>query len=129
MFVDAAARCRDVILENLRHLGFEERASVVTGDAAATVRSLGQRAERFDLVFLDPPYGKGLLVPVLEAVEASGVAAPGALVVAEHAARDEVPSQVGVLVLRDRRRYGDTVLSFYEAVGREPAHPGETSSG
>lgn len=129
VFVEADPRCRGVIEENLRTLGFEGRALVVAGDAAAAVSALGKRAERFDLVFLDPPYGKGLLVPALEAVAASGLPAPGARVVAEHAAREALPQRVGTLVRRDVRRYGDTALSFYAPDGREPSHPGETPSG
>lgn len=128
VFVDAAPRCRGVIEANLRDLGFLGRAAVITGDAVAVVSALGKRAERFDLVFIDPPYGKGLVLPALEAVAAGGLAAPGARVVAEHAAREALPERVGTLLRRDVRRYGDTALSFYAPDGREPSHPGEPSS-
>lgn len=129
VFVEADPRCRGIIEGNLRDLGFLGRARVVAGDAAAVASALGRRGERFDLVFLDPPYGKGLLIPALEAVAAGGLAAPDARVVAEHPAREALPERVGALARRDVRRYGDTALSFYAPDGREPSVPGETPSG
>lgn len=37
----------------------------------------------FDLVFLDPPYHRGLLAPAMQALEARGLLAPGALIYVE----------------------------------------------
>jgi 16S rRNA (guanine966-N2)-methyltransferase len=55
------------------------------------------------LVFLDPPYGKGLVPRALAALQAKGWIAPGALIIAE-TGRDEeafIPSGVEVLSTRD----------------------------
>jgi 16S rRNA G966 N2-methylase RsmD len=37
----------------------------------------------------------------------------GGVVVAEHHVRDEISSSYGPLALSDRRRYGETVISFF----------------
>lgn len=134
-FVDRDPRCRQVIGRNLADLGYRERARVLAGDALAVLRRLAARGERFDLVFLDPPYAAGLLVPALEAVAEGGLLAEDGLAAAEHAARDEPPARVGRLVRRARRQYGDTSLSFYApeppggerpaAAGREAVDAGE----
>jgi 16S rRNA (guanine966-N2)-methyltransferase len=63
------------------------------------------------LVFLDPPYGKDLLAPALEALRDSGWLAPAALIVAEMAARDEPPALDDVAV-EDERRYGKAKIVF-----------------
>ncbi len=57
------------------------------------------------LIFLDPPYGKGLIPPTLAALKDAGWIAPAALVVAEMAARDDLPEIDGFSV-EDERRYG-----------------------
>jgi 16S rRNA (guanine966-N2)-methyltransferase len=66
----------------------------------------------FDLVFLDPPYGRGLGARAVAAAAAGGWLAPGALVVLEERVGEAVP---GGLTLIDARRYGDTMISIARA--------------
>ncbi|MCA8867077.1 MAG: 16S rRNA (guanine(966)-N(2))-methyltransferase RsmD [Rhodobacteraceae bacterium] len=66
---------------------------------------------RFDLVFLDPPYGKGLGETALAAALVGGWLAPQALVVCEEAA--EMRPLPGYIRL-DARRYGDSWVTLLE---------------
>lgn len=128
VFVDRDARSARLIRENLAGLGFAGRGEVLAHDAQSALARLSAAGEAFDLIFLDPPYGQGLLPPLLAALAATGVLAPGGVVVAEHSRRDTLPEAAGPLIMSDRRRYGDTMLSFFSAAGREPAETGESST-
>ena len=64
----------------------------------------------FDLIFLDPPYGKGLGEAALRAASEGGWLSDGARVVYECDA-DEMPSVDG-FKLEDMRRYGETKVLF-----------------
>ncbi len=68
--------------------------------------------EACGLVFLDPPYGKGLGLSALLAAQAGGWLAPGAVVVWEENAAQFPPPGFGLL---DQRRYGDTFVTVLEA--------------
>jgi 16S rRNA (guanine966-N2)-methyltransferase len=89
-------------------------------DAGARVRHLRRDATRlgpndgapFDLVFLDPPYGRGLGEAALDAARAGGWIAPGALVIWEESAPITPPAGLHLL---ETRRYGDTILTFLRA--------------
>lgn len=70
---------------NIAHCGAEAQA--IAGDATKPPRPLHPAS----LVFLDPPYGSGLLTPALEALDAAGWIAPGALISAELGPSDPVP--------------------------------------
>ncbi|MEO0391402.1 MAG: RsmD family RNA methyltransferase, partial [Pseudomonadota bacterium] len=65
----------------------------------------------FDLVFLDPPYGRGLGNRALEA--ARDWCAPGATIVFEEAAEQDAPGGFATL---DQRRFGDTWVTMMERV-------------
>ncbi|TDK43947.1 16S rRNA (guanine(966)-N(2))-methyltransferase RsmD [Antarcticimicrobium luteum] len=65
----------------------------------------------FDLVFLDPPYGKGMGQKALMAALAGGWLAPGALIVWEESAPMEPPAGFALL---ERRRYGETHVTLLE---------------
>ena len=65
----------------------------------------------FDLVFADPPYSFAEFDDLL--VSVAGVVSSSGEVVVEHAARNDLPRSIAGLALRDRRRFGDSALSFY----------------
>ena len=68
-------------------------------------------------MFLDPPYGKGLVGLAAELLSRAGILAPGAVVVAERASRD--PGETLPAEWRERadRRYGDTRITLYDIPG------------
>jgi len=107
--------CR-FLRRNLEGLGLgPERAMVCPLPVAAVLRRWGAAAaaERFDIVFADPPYGRDLLVPTMALLVETGVAA-GGLVIAELSRREPQPSVSGLKSVR-QRVYGDTVLVCYQA--------------
>lgn len=73
-------------------------AQVIAGDATKPPRPLQPAA----LAFLDPPYGSGLLVTALEALDAAGWFAAGALICTELGAKDPIP-ETRFETLDDRR--------------------------
>lgn len=71
----------------------------------------------FNLIFLDPPYSKGLSVNALEWLAYNkAILADDALVIAEERSSEKLPEQFGILQLSDQRTYGDTGFWVYESV-------------
>jgi 16S rRNA (guanine966-N2)-methyltransferase len=66
------------------------------------------------LIFLDPPYGKGLGLLALQSAMTGGWIAPKSLVVWEEATAQPAPP--GFVPL-DQRKYGDTFVTFMQAAG------------
>lgn len=105
-FVDDLAAARALIRENVEKLGVIGETKLYRRDATR----LGPcRGESHDLVFLDPPYGRGLGERALAAAREGGWLVPGALAVWEEAADAPVTLPEGAALL-DERRYGDTVI-------------------
>ncbi len=63
VFVDLSPKVQDAIRRMLRELGGEARAQFYCGAARDY---LVRGAERFDLVFLDPPFRQNLILPLLD---------------------------------------------------------------
>jgi 16S rRNA (guanine966-N2)-methyltransferase len=108
---------RDAALEvlgrNLEALGLKGRARVMPLPVKKALKKLAVQGTKFDLVFLDPPYGRGLAAATLTALEASGLLAPEAQAVAEHSRRETLAERLGRLRLTHSRQYGDTRVAFY----------------
>ena len=112
VLVDASARSAATIRENLHRLGLSARAQLWVAPVARTLRSLAKRGARFDIIFLDPPYDKGLVASSLKLIAQGNLLTELGTVVAEHSAREEMKPRYDTLVLNDQRHYGDTRLSF-----------------
>ncbi len=118
VFVDEARAALGALRANVTGFGVEARARIVPGDARGALRRLAREERRFELVFLDPPYADRGAADLLEALATTGVLAPGAWIVLEHAARDAAPGAPALpegLEARFMRAYGDTALTFYRA--------------
>ncbi|MEX5727502.1 16S rRNA (guanine966-N2)-methyltransferase [Rhodovulum iodosum] len=108
-FVDTGAKARAMIGENVARCRAEGATTIVRRDATRLAAAPGAP---FDLVFLDPPYGKGLGEKALAAAIAGGWIAPDALVVWEESAGIVPPEG---LCLVDSRRYSDTTIALLRA--------------
>ncbi len=105
MLVDDGAVARGLIRRNIDLMRAGDRVTYLRRDATR----LGAAAGAFDLVFLDPPYGKGMGEAALASAVAGGWIAPDALVVWEESV---VPMVPGGFVQLDQRRYGDTLVTI-----------------
>ena len=114
LLIDESSRSTAVIRDNLERLGLTERAQVWTAPVLRSLRKLARSAQTFDLIFLDPPYERELVSATLQTISRCHLLRGDATVVAEHSAREPVRSSYHDLVLKDQRRYGDTLLSFFK---------------
>jgi 16S rRNA (guanine966-N2)-methyltransferase len=112
LFVDDAAEARGLIRENVAALGLGGVTRIFRRDA--TRLGAAHPVGAFSLVFLDPPYGKGLAEKALAAALAGGWLAPGALMVVEDAADAGFKAPEGFEDL-ERRQYDDTEIVFLRA--------------
>ena len=111
VFVDRSREAVSVIGRNLRRAKLDA-AEVVCTDA---VGYLTHTAETFDLVFLDPPYAAGLLLPCLELL--SEKMAAGGTVVCESDRNTDLPETVGALSQYRSYRYGRVAVRVYRMKG------------
>jgi 16S rRNA (guanine966-N2)-methyltransferase len=110
LFVEDDADARGVIRENIEGMGLTGITKVWRRDAT----KLGPAApmQPFQLLFADPPYGKGLGEKALAAALEGGWLAPGAICVLEERADADVNLPPAFTEI-DTRSYGDTALHFF----------------
>lgn len=109
---DAAVEC---MRRNLDHTKLAGRAVVMKSTVARAIAALARRGSRFDLVFVDPPYEKGLVNPTLADLAESGLVEHDGLVIVEHHPKEPVDPPPG-LSLTDSRKYGQTLVTFLKSV-------------
>lgn len=113
LLVDESAAAAKLIRRNVDALGFTERARIWTHPVGKALSRLADEGAVYDTIFLDPPYDGGWVGRTLARIARAGTLQVDGVAVAEHSSRERVEEQYGPLARRDRRQYGDTVLSFF----------------
>lgn len=108
VFVDSSRKAVDIIRKNLNTVGFYERAKVLHTDSLSYLDMSG---EMFDIVYLDPPYGTGLLQEVLPKV-AENVKKTGIIIV-ENPEKEEILQNYSDFMLDRQKHYGKIKVSMY----------------
>ena len=83
VFCDHSREAAACVRKNLTKTRLADRAEVHIGDFRSVLKKLGRASSVFDMVFLDPPYGKGLETEALIALKEVGLVYPGATVIVE----------------------------------------------
>jgi 16S rRNA (guanine966-N2)-methyltransferase len=115
LFIDSSERAVRLIRENLDRCGLGGRGFVVKKDLSKGL-PWGNTLlkEKMDLVFMDPPYRKGMIEPLLEVLSDRQVLSPLVIVVAETSKTEWLPHRVGKLRGVKERRYGDTRIHIFK---------------
>lgn len=114
VFVDRRADAVGLIRENLKLTGLEDRGRVAAGDS---MEYLATAQERFDLIFLDPPYAAELLVPALELIARRDLLCPHGVIAAESPAGASLPTLSPPYGVWNTYRYGKIGLTIYRRAG------------
>lgn len=116
LFVDNSKAATKVIEKNLKKLAPEdiEKTRVLTKDMQLAIRLLSKREEKFDIIFLDPPYYKNWIKKCLKSLYVYDILLNSGLVVAEHFKKDIIPADLEVFELIRQLTYGDTIISIYK---------------
>ena len=83
VFVDKSPEAFEVIKANAQKTHLYKSCRIENTDYAAYLLSAKRSGAVFDIVFVDPPYESGLLLPALKALYVNGVLSDTALVLAE----------------------------------------------
>jgi len=117
IFVESNRKTSALIKQNLKNTGFEEKGKVINQDAFKFLENI--KPYSFDLIFLDPPYGKNLINLAVEKIEKLNILKSSGVIVCESDSTDILKESFGNISLYKRAKYGRVIISYYEKTGEE----------
>ncbi|MFC7442404.1 16S rRNA (guanine(966)-N(2))-methyltransferase RsmD [Laceyella putida] len=121
-FVDQSRTSCETVKANAEVARLADQVEIIRRDARAALKALNERGIRFDIIFLDPPYHKHLLIPALEQIAEFALLTEDGVVVAEHPSQMEMPQTVGQLTSYRSLSYGDITITLYSWEEKEGEH-------
>ncbi len=109
-FVDSSRAACAVVTDNLKRCGLEGKAAVHCCDWQSY---LSVAVTPYDLVLLDPPYGKELWEAVMHMLADRKLIAKGAIAICETGDKQSLPERIGPLTATRTARYGTIRLTTF----------------
>ena len=110
VFVDESDKACQLIRENLRRTRMEQDGSVVRSDYLAY---LGRCREKFNIIFLDPPYAEVFLENALKRITEIAILQSGGIIVTERPLGKELPYEFEGYTRSKDYKYGKTLITLY----------------
>ncbi|MBQ9280515.1 MAG: 16S rRNA (guanine(966)-N(2))-methyltransferase RsmD [Clostridia bacterium] len=117
VFSDLNPKCTKVIKENIEKANFTEESSVYTADYKTVLKKLKESKSEFDIIFIDPPYHKGLGIDSIYQISEYGILAKNGIIIFETDTNEEVPEVIGDFIRYNYKRYGRNMLNLFKRKG------------
>ena len=113
VLVDTDYRSIDVINRNVKAARVQDRAEVLRCDVNDAISRLGARGEKFDIIFMDPPYNRGFVQSALKSIVKADILDDYGYIIAEQSQDDDLCEIDGLRVFRVKD-YKITKMTFIE---------------
>ncbi|KRE83230.1 16S rRNA (guanine(966)-N(2))-methyltransferase RsmD [Paenibacillus sp. Soil766] len=114
VFIDIEKKSIDTIGLNVEAAKVKDQVEIYRTDAARALKVLAKRAEKFQLVFLDPPYRMKGIAELMTTMEEQAIVEQDATIVVEHDAKDVLLETIGGFKQLRRADYGDTAVTIFK---------------
>ena len=128
-FVEKEERCARVIEGNQKLLIIKAagkplgQCEILNTDTFWAIKQLAQNKRKFDIVFIDPPYGHELAKKTLKTLMAYDILHPNCFIIVEYHKHETLPELEGRFSLIRERKYGASYLAIFEGLSERQASP------
>lgn len=102
-----------IIIGNVNSLGLEGRCRAYRNDVFRAVEILGRKNEKFDIIFIDPPYKENISARTIEKIYENRLLEEDGIIISEHSVYEKMEDKIEGFVKYDERNYNKKIVSFY----------------
>ena len=110
VFVDEREEACKLVRENLKRTGFESCSAVVRSDYMSFLKNT---KEKFDIIFLDPPYAEVFLENSIKMITEIDILQTNGIIVTERPLDKELPWNFPGFTRSKDYKYGNTLITLF----------------
>ncbi|MDO4711654.1 MAG: 16S rRNA (guanine(966)-N(2))-methyltransferase RsmD [Peptostreptococcaceae bacterium] len=113
VFVDNDKRSIELVRQNLKETRLAEHAVVHLAEAQSIIQKLCAEGQKFDYIFIDPPYCQGIVQKILKQLEKCNIMQEEGFVIIETDRFERPPEEISDLLKIKEREYSNTRISIF----------------
>ena len=114
VFVDKSKDSINIIKSNVKKARVENESTILNIDFKDAVKRLSSQNQKFDVIFMDPPYYENMFIECLKIIDELNLLYEDGIIIVEHDTKDLFDESIGNLVKSRDKKYGNTTLTFYK---------------
>lgn len=112
--VDKNPTTFSILKKNVENLKFQDICQTLNGDSYEILKKLGKKGEKFDIIFIDPPYAKEMIPLAIKIIEDYSMLKEEGIIMCKIDSGEEIFKGHGDIVLINQRKYGNTTVLLYK---------------
>jgi 16S rRNA (guanine966-N2)-methyltransferase len=117
VFVENNRDTYKILQENVTSLGFQKECELYNRDSFTSLKFFHNNNNTFDIIFLDPPYGKGYIEKAISVIDGEDLLNDDGIIVCEYDEKDLIPDTVGKIRSYRTEKYGRVKISLFTQGG------------
>lgn len=114
VFVDKSRESINIVKSNVKKARVENESTILNIDFKDAVKRLSTQNQKFDVIFMDPPYYENMFIDCLKSIDELNLLHEDGIIVVEHDTKDQFEETIGRLVKTRDKKYGNTTMTFYK---------------
>ena len=117
--IDKSKETFPLLKENIHNLKFEDCCTALNMDSYDALNFLAKKDEKFNLIFIDPPYCKEMIPDALKIIKEKDMLYKDGIIVTKIDSIEEIYEGYSDIKLINSKKYGNTTICFYEVLREE----------
>lgn len=114
IFCDKSKLAIDIIKKNIDKAKYYDKSDILNEDYIVSLEKLYNKQKKFDLIFLDPPYNKGMGIKAIELISNYMLLNDNGIIILETNEEECIPKKIGIYEIIDERKYGKVRVYLYK---------------
>jgi 16S rRNA (guanine(966)-N(2))-methyltransferase RsmD len=113
ILIDKSPETFKYLVQNVNNLGFTDICECFNMEYNVVLDKIKEKNIVLDLIFIDPPYFKGLIPPAIDKITEYELLDKNGLIVTKIDSEEPIYEGNEKIILVDKRKYGNTTVCFY----------------
>ncbi len=113
VFIDSSRDACRLIKKNCEICHMTDKSTILEYDILSEAFPTKIMDRNFDMIFMDPPYERGIPAKILVIPYLHKCLAPEGRIIFEHSIKEKIPENLSNLDIQDQRKYGKTLITFF----------------
>ncbi len=114
VFIDSNPKCITAVRKNISSFAIDYKSRSYVKNSLQAIKNFSADSEKFDIIFVDPPYYRGEVRKTLQALQDYDILANSGYVIAFCYWKDEALEHSEKLTLIVNKKYGQTIILIYK---------------